>query len=386
MISFLLHQFYDDSKWGFGKYLASMIATLFGSIGEVTKPFTDFMHYRSRNGKKSGKGIYVLVGACVSVPMVLVVWFLLMSADRVFMDMSEGLFDAINPDNIFGMVCSFVLMFLAAYGVLAYLGEKHLGEEVKEVKRMESALAITVMVPLTLLYIVFCGVQVFCLFLGNVELTNMTYAEYARQGFFQLLFICILNLIMVLVGRHYFKESKVLKGIMTVVSVCTYIMIFSSAFRMVLYIKHYYLTFLRILVLWALAVIFMLLTGVLISIYVRKFPLFRYGVIVVSVCYIALSFSKPDYWIATCNLGNVEKAEESFFDADAYQDYRYLSELSADAAPAILPYLEEKGYNIAEGTWGYRYLKDLRESVEDMSFREWNFSKYMAVKNLQQYE
>ena len=51
----------------------------------------------------------------------------------------------------------------------------------------------------------------------------------------------------------------------------------------------------------------------------------------IGVCYIFLSFSKPDYVIARYNLVNGA-------------DYNYLSRLSADAAPAILdtsknPYL-----------------------------------------------
>ena len=396
MVSFLLHQFYRDENWSFGRYVGALLSTVFGTVGQIGKPFTDLAAYRSKGWKKSGKLLYVAIGLCVSVPLLLVVWFLLMTADRVFMNMTEEFFDAIDLPNIFGVVCSVAIMFLGAYGVLVYLGERHLGDQVAEQKRAESALAVTVMLPLTILYAVFCGVQVFCLFMGNVNLENMTYAEYARQGFFQLLFISILNLILVLVGGHYFKESTFLKIIMTVMSVCTYIMIFSSGYRMILYIRHYYLTFLRILVLWSLAVIFLLLTGVLISIFRRGFPLFRFCVLVVSVCHIALSFSRPDYLIASCNLGNTEEnSVHKFFDADAYHDYRYLSGLSADAAPVILPYLEEQGYNLSldapaegysrydEDQWGFYYLGQLRDEVEEMGVRSFNISRYAAKETLE---
>ena len=81
-----------------------------------------------------------------------------------------------------------------------------------------------------------------------------TYSSYARQGFFQLLAVCIINLIIVLVCLGFFRESRVLKGILTVISLCTYIMVASSAYRMILYIQICQLTFLRIIVLWALAV------------------------------------------------------------------------------------------------------------------------------------
>jgi len=396
MISFLLHQFYQDGNWRFGRYLLSVLATMFGAIGEIAKPFTDYALYRSKGVKKNPKLLYVAIGLCIMIPLFLVVWFLLMTADRIFMDLTERFFDTIDAVNIFGVVCSIVLMFLLSYGVLAYLSHRYLEDEVTEKKKHESILAVTITLPLTLLYMVFCGVQVFCLFLGNVSLTNMTYAEYARQGFFQLLFICILNLAMVLIGGHYFKESRVLKIVLTAMSVCTYVMIFSSGYRMILYIQHYYLTFLRILVLWALGVIFLLLTGVLIHIYAPRFPLFRYGVAVVTVCYIVLSFSKPDHLIATCNLANTDDATvHGFFDADAYHDYGYLSGLSADAAPVVLPYLKGQGYDMTATApreiyrrheadqWGYFYMDHLREDVEKNGIRTFNFSRWYAGRILE---
>lgn len=395
MISFLLHQFYRDENWSFGGYTKAILAAFFGAIGRIGKPFADLGAYRSGKEKKSGNLLYVGIGLCVSVPLLLVVWFLLMSADRMFMNLTEEFFDAIDLPNIIGIVCSAAVMFLLSYGVLAYLGERRLKDEAAEHKRAESALAVTIMLPLTVLYVVFSGVQIFCLFLGNVDLEYMTYAEYARQGFFQLLFVSGLNLILVLVGSYYFKESNLLKIIMTIVSLCTYIMIFSSGYRMILYIKHYYLTFLRILVLWALVVLFVLLTGVLISIFRRSFPLFRFGILVVSVCYIVLAFSRPDHLIASCNLANAGEGQvHSFFDADAYHDYRYLSELGPDAATVILPYLEEQGYDLTmkdpgkyynryqEDGWGYFYLEELRSKIDKMGVRSFNISKYRAGRLL----
>lgn len=116
--------------------------------------------------------------------------------------------------------------------------------------------AITVLGMLTLLYLVFSGIQILGLFLGKLSLPEgYTYASYAREGFFQLLAIAILNLILVLACLEYFRESKILKGILTVMSICTFIMILSSAMRMILYIRTYQFTFLRILYLGAICTV-----------------------------------------------------------------------------------------------------------------------------------
>ena len=142
-------------------------------------------------------------------------------------------------------------------------------------------------------------------------------------------------------------------------------MIASSVMRMIIYIRYYYLTFLRIFVLWMLTVLFVMFIGVLINIYRESFPLFRYGVVMVTVLYLALSFSHPDYIIARVNIANAPGAdgtgwEESvaqdsrrrFFYAGTvfpgvseYGDFSYLSDLSADAAPVIIPYMESLGYD-----------------------------------------
>ncbi|MFR8843777.1 MAG: DUF4153 domain-containing protein [Waltera sp.] len=60
---------------------------------------------------------------------------------------------------------------------------------------------------------------------------SYTHAQYAAEGFFQLLAVSILNLILVLMCLSFFRESKVLKVIMTIMSLCTFIMIASSVMR-----------------------------------------------------------------------------------------------------------------------------------------------------------
>lgn len=220
----------------------------------------------------------------------------------------------------------------------------------------------------------------------------------------------MINLALVLAGHAYFKEKKALKIMLTIVSECTYIMIASSAYRMILYIQHYYLTFLRIFVLWALMVLFILLTGVIISIYKKDFPLFRYSMIVVTVCYLVLSFSHPDYWIAKWNLENMRYSSNTDFQNETdcrtagYHDYEYLAGLSADAAPALAKFLREEGFSLEEAeagiklvqdkegyyydvfggargdeeSWGNYYLKNLSEAYKSMGIRGFNLSKFIG--------
>ena len=66
---------------------------------------------------------------------------------------------------------------------------------------------------------IFCGIQIIYLFGGGGELpAGVTYAEYARQGFFQLLVVCILNLGAVLVMEHFFQRSRAVDAVLAVIA------------------------------------------------------------------------------------------------------------------------------------------------------------------------
>lgn len=341
VLSFVLmiHNFCADEHWNFSKYIGSICRLLFGSLEMTGRPFCDLYLYltakKAVGNKKNTKGKYVFLGILISIPFAGFVVMLLCTADVVFDSIiCDLLFDVQLPSNFMGICFTLLFSFLAAYCLITYLAKRRITDEVKDKRTGEPVLAITVTSILSVIYLLFSGIQIVYLFVGNMELpSGYTYAEYAREGFFQLLFICLMNIVLVLTCLGRFKESKVLKGILTVISLCTYIMIASSAMRMSMYIYCYALTFLRIFVLWALVVIFLLMTGVLIYIYKEEFPLFKYSMVMITVLYISLSFSHPDYLVAKFNLTNMD-----FYQTNGYYvtDVYYLSELSADAAPALL--------------------------------------------------
>lgn len=332
----MIHNFYGDSQWNFSKYMKSILQTIFGSIGVIGRPISDFgLFMKARKDEKETKkpyGQYIFIGILISIPLLFVIMMLLCSADMVFASIVDDIFSSLKiPQNFFSICRTILFSFFASYCIIAYLVKRTIKEEIVDKRTGEPVLAITVTSILSAVYLLFCAVQIIYLFTGSMELPiGYSYAAYAREGFFQLLFICFLNLCIVLICLGRFKEHNILKAIMTVISLCTYIMIASSALRMLMYIKSYDLTFLRIFVLWSLAVIFLLMSGVLINIYKEKFPLFKYSMVVVTVFYIGLSFSHPDYFIAKYNISQM------LSNPDTHHDTIYLAFLSADAAPAIL--------------------------------------------------
>jgi hypothetical protein len=222
-----------------------------------------------------------------------------------------------------------------------------------------------------------------------------TFAEYARRGFFELLTVAIINVLLMVLCRAFFKESKILRIVITFMTICTYIMIASAAYRMYLYISVYHLTFLRLFVLLSLMIIALILAGVIIAEYRQSFPLFKYCVAVTAVCYIVFSFTKPDYLIAKYLVEN-----KVILDGE---DIWYLTdELSLDAAPVVLEVLTERSRWLPEALSGenkYReklyltnkisqdyyydkYIERIEEEKQDTDLRDFNYSKYLASKEL----
>lgn len=224
------------------------------------------------------------------------------------------------------------------------------------------------------IYLVFSVIQILYLFMGNLELPgDYTYAEYARQGFFQLLFVCLINLILVLICLCYFRVNKALKAMLTLITGCTFIMIVSSWLRMQMYIRAYQLSYLRLLTLWMLAVLFLVMSGILIYIFREKFPLFRYSMVVVTVLFLLLAYAHPDRVIATYNLNEDFLAtEETRNNIDIY----YLHSLSVDALPVLFEAAEKVNDDkFTEVLVGYDYW-GLEE--KEMTLRTFNFSLWKA--------
>ncbi len=368
LISILIHQFCEDRKWDISKYLSSVIISCFGAVGMMGHSFKDCNEYRKEK-EGFGKGMYVLLGLCIGLPLVMLVLFLLMSADLVFESVIDKFFEKVNIGDISGVFFLVIGVFFFVYGLLVWFEQKKLTEDVKDKRTGEPILAITVTSVLTLVYLLFCGIQISSLFLRNMELPEgYTYAQYARRGYFELLAVVILNCILVLVGMKRFRDNMFLKAILTVMSCCTYVMIASSALRMIMYISQYHLTFLRVLVLWSLAVLALLLTGLIIQIYKQEFKLFGYCLAVVTVFYLALSFAHPDYWIAKYNVTHME---------EEYTDLHYLSRLSADAAPVMAEAFDKNDETLIQ------YKKGLKQEFEDMTLRTFNISVYVAKEALE---
>lgn len=144
-------------------------------------------------------------GLFCDLPASLAAGALLASADAYF-DLVAGraldwLADALGDGALRGFLGLLAAPFL--FGLL-YSLRRGEGREVKApaLPLADPAAAVVVLGALDLLYAFFIAVQSAALFGGEdyVRATGLTFAQYARSGFFQLVFVAILNLAVVLLA------------------------------------------------------------------------------------------------------------------------------------------------------------------------------------------
>lgn len=195
-------------------------------------------------------------------------------------------------------------------------------------------------VPLALLdalFVAFVLVQVTVLFGGRehvVETAGVTYADYARSGFFQLMIVGFLTLAVVAIAIHAARprgsfENGWLRMLLGILCVCTLVILVSAYQRLELYEETYGFTRLRIAVhgtiLW-LGAIFTLVIGAGLRMKAGWLP--KASIVLTAVGLIAFTVVDPDAVIAR---ENVERFEET-----GKIDVSYVSELSSDALPHLL--------------------------------------------------
>jgi hypothetical protein len=375
----ILSRFCDTEAWQFGKYFSSFIRLVFTAIAGISEPLRHLSGLRKSGGAKKGKALYIIIGLLISIPLCAVVISLLMSADMVFSRLLHRLFGwMLNLPDVLSTLLRALLLFLIAffgfYCALAGQAEKPVPSEIKAVRRHEPLVAVTFTGILAFIYVVFCAIQVIYLFIGGGELPeHMSYSEYARQGFFQLLFVSMFNVALVVFSAWKFGRGRALRVLLTVISACTYILIASSAFRMYLYADAYGLTFLRLLVFWFLFVLTILMSGTVVSVCREGFNLFRFSLVACLVLWLCFSFAKPDRIAAGYNARRFGMTDDTVSNM--------IYDLSMDAVPVMSEY----GYEGAEfrEEWDGYLGSSVKKAYERHGVRGFNFSLREAVKSVE---
>lgn len=329
---FIAKAVYSDIMYEPVYQLGLLLGLGLKSIGNMSLPFRHFFNYNKQKRVDMNRVASVIKGIALSILLLIIVVPLLVSSDLIF----AGIVGKVTPDFSYLLTGNWLyysllitVSTLVFYGLLCTLSDDVKTMDIKPSKPKDP-LSILIMTWLvTIIYMIFCLIQVVYLVGGNFfRLPNgITYADYARRGFFQLVIVVAINMGLVLICVNKVKEHKGLMLSLKLICGSTFIMIASATYRMVLYIHIYHFTFLRLLVLWFLAVLTICMIGTVYYIYHKAFSIYKYIFYTLLISYLIFAFIKPDYMVAKYNVSHMEEMNT--------QDLSYLTNLSMDAAPAI---------------------------------------------------
>ena len=220
----LMNAFADILSWRFGRVVSGGFRLVGRIITHLGEPFRHLAALR-RGSKQTTRS--VLLGIVIAVPLLWIVVSLLASADAAFGALIERIFGVWSVSKTVRTVIRAVfytlIPALVFYSALAAQTERS-DFPAKEKRRASALVAITFTGALAVVYAVFCGIQIAVLFAGDVSALpeGMTYAEYAREGFFQLLLVSGINVVLIITAQRRFVSSKALRALLVFLTVCTY--------------------------------------------------------------------------------------------------------------------------------------------------------------------
>lgn len=314
------------------KWMLDSLTGLIGPIAKLHCIFVDFGKLTDKKGKYLGK---LIIGLLLSAAMLTFVVPLLISSDSVFKTTVSSVLDGFD----FGTVTETVIRMVIFIFMVAYL-YAHLGNMVqtidedyklKQEERFDLTISNVFLVTVNIVYVMFSFIQIKYLFIKNALPHGMNYSEYARQGFFQLVFVTILNLIVIVVFNQYKKHHLSVNILLLITVICTYIMTISAFYRMSMYESQYGYTRPRLLVYLFLIGELIALVPIIIGIFKQNFRFIEVTALVMLAYYIAISFINIDAFIAEKNITRYVESEKEWT-----LDHGYLVHvLSTDALSVI---------------------------------------------------
>jgi hypothetical protein len=181
-----------------------------------------------------------------------------MSADPVFARLWPNLLTTLHELRYdhFAFLLWFAAGWLYCFGCLARCPRlaAALTDTAAERPRADVVISATFLALLNLLFFSFSVIQAAYLFNGGfMNLPEgLVYAQYAREGFFQLLGVTVINFLVLIVFLGWLEggpENALLRGLLVGLCLFTGVLIASSFYRMSLYIDAYGYTPLRLRVL-----------------------------------------------------------------------------------------------------------------------------------------
>ncbi len=340
----------------------------FGGMGATGRGLGEA---RKQAGKFGKQGIAVIVGLAVAVPVVAVLVVLLMSADAAF----EGLLDLLPEMNIRELIFSLLFGCGFCYLLFSRNVSLHRGRKAEPARSRFRGIHIftiyTILIAVCLVYLAYLVSQLAYLSGGFAGILpeEYTMAEYARRGFFEMCWLCAINLGIIagangLLGREK-KATWLVKTLCLFIGLVTVFLVSAASAKMLFYIGGYGLTRLRVLT--EVIMVFVGLTTVVVCVwlFMPKLPYMKIVLLLAFVMGAGVIWVDVDTQVAKYNVESYQSGKLET--VDVY----HLTGLGPGAIPHIRKLENDPNPDVAGPVRDH--LEDVSYEIGD--FRGWNLSK-----------
>lgn len=348
-------------------------------IGDVIKTVLKEFNPKEKDeqiGEKKEKN-NIFKAVCFTGIIALIVIGLLCSADNEFAKIFSTIFKDINIFNVSELTGRIIIIIIAFFyfaGFFMNMLDKENGlkefEKDEKAEKKESYTIRMMITVLNLVYLVFCFTQIKVLFTEQ----NIKYSEFARKGFFQLMIVSLINIVMILKAnnknlKETEKQEKYKKTMCIVMVIFTLIIIISAFARMTLYQQNYGYTRLRILVDYTLITEIILLIPTIIYILKNKIDLIKTYFVIIITMYCLVNFINIDKIIMKNNFNRYKET--------GYIDLNYLMEMNNSDLIEQLLELKDTEFKYSEKAYSQSDT-DKQEIQEQIGKQQRELNGYLA--------
>ena len=194
--------------------------------------------------------------------------------------------------------------------------------------------AAAAVIPLLLVYIIFFVSQweIYTSAFTGVLPAHLSYAAYAREGFFQLCAVSCINFLAVICLSRYVRRERepVRRALCVLLAVFTLVLIATAVSKLLLYIGRYGLTPDRVYAAWFMLLLAILFVIVILAQFIPRLKALPLCLAVTVALYLLLALSGPNRWIARTNVDRFLSGQTQEIDVDL------LNSLGDDAIPEML--------------------------------------------------
>lgn len=329
-----------NMEWCNGWFIAHIVVRMFEGI-RYNVLFVRVIGKRmngSDNEKRYDVLKKILIGILISVPFLFLILHLLSSADAQFERILGNLPHLLTFRGDYVIRFMIILVFtFSFFGFLQVLRQKN--RSIVERKsthkpiELDGIISLTILILLDLVYVVFVAVQFKYFFSGGSLGDGFTYAEYARRGFFELLFVTMMNL-MVITGVIHFTNR--IQGLLkrsnqialTLLVLSSSVLLTSAFMRMTMYEEAYGFTFLRVLVHSFMIFLIVILAYTLVRIWLEKLSLLHFYFIASLIYYAGMNIVSIDEMVVDQNIARYEQTGKI--------DLHYLKDFSSTGVLGLI--------------------------------------------------